>query len=78
MITTAWEPSGWHWLPSVRKEVAGKSARELSDDDVVVVLTSEVKRRKEAAAAYRDAGRPELADREMAEADVPARYLRRR
>lgn len=58
-----------------KEEVAGKSARELSDDDVVVVLTSEVKRRKEAATAYRDAGRPELADQEMAEADVLARYL---
>lgn len=57
------------------EEVAGKSARELSDDDVISVLTSEVKRRKEAASAYRDAGRPELADKELAEAQVLARYL---
>lgn len=58
-----------------KEEVAGKSARELSDDDVIVVLTGEVKRRKEAAAAYRDAGRPELAEQELAEAAVLARYL---
>ncbi|MFN8125028.1 MAG: GatB/YqeY domain-containing protein [Candidatus Nanopelagicales bacterium] len=58
-----------------KEEVAGKSARELSDDDVVVVLTGEVKRRKEAAAAYRDAQRPELAAQELAEADVLAAYL---
>ncbi len=58
-----------------KEEVAGKSARELSDDEVVAVLTSEVKRRKEAAVAYRDAQRPELADKEMAEADVLSRYL---
>ncbi len=58
-----------------KEEVAGKSARELSDDDVIVVLTGEVKRRKEAAAAYQDAGRPELAEQELAEAAVLARYL---
>ena len=58
-----------------KEEVAGKSARELSDDEVVAVLTSEVKRRKEAAVAYRDAQRPELADKELAEADVLSRYL---
>lgn len=58
-----------------KEEVAGKSARELSDDDVIGVLTSEVKRRKEAATAYRDAGRPELADKELAEAQILARYL---
>ena len=58
-----------------KEEVAGKSARELSDDEVVAVLTSEVKRRKEAAVAYRDAQRPELAEKELAEAEVLGRYL---
>lgn len=58
-----------------KEEVAGKAARELTDDDVIVVLTSEVKRRKEAAVAYRDAGRPELADQEVAEAAILSRYL---
>lgn len=58
-----------------KEEVAGKAARELDDDDVIVVLTSEVKRRKEAAVAYRDAQRPELADKELAEAAILGRYL---
>lgn len=58
-----------------KEEVAGKSARELSDDEVVAVLTGEVKRRKEAAVAYSDAQRPELAEKELAEADVLSRYL---
>ncbi len=63
-------------LASISKaEVAGKVARELSDDDVIGVLTSEVKRRKEAAVAYQDADRPELAAQELAEADVLSRYL---
>lgn len=58
-----------------KEEVAGKIARELSDDDVVAVLTGEVKRRKEAATAFGDAGRDELAAKELAEADILARYL---
>src|ERR1035441_1999504 len=38
------------------EEVAGKSARELSDDEVLKVLTREAKRRREAASAFEDAG----------------------
>ena len=57
------------------EEVAGKQARELSDDDVVTVLGREAKKRREAAEAYRAANRPELADREDAELAVLARYL---
>jgi uncharacterized protein YqeY len=57
------------------EEVAGKAARELTDDDVVAVLTREAKKRREAAEAYDDAGRAELAERERAEGDVLAQYL---
>ena len=56
-------------------EVAGKEARELSDDDVVGVLSTEAKKRREAATAFADAGRTELADKERAEAAVIADYL---
>jgi uncharacterized protein YqeY len=56
-------------------EVAGKQARELSDDDIVGVLSSEAKKRREAATAFADAGRSELADKETAEAAVIAEYL---
>ncbi len=56
-------------------EVAGKQARELSDDDIVGVLSSEAKKRREAATAFADAGRTELADKETAEAAVIAGYL---
>lgn len=47
----------------------------LDDDAVRRVLTTEVKRRREAAAAYRDAGRDESADAELAEVAVYERYL---
>jgi len=58
-------------------EVAGKQARELSDDDIVGVLASESKKRREAATAFADAGRGELAAKEDAEAAVIAEFLPR-
>ena len=57
------------------EEVAGKTARELSDDEVLKVLAREAKKRREAAEAFADAGRTELADRERAEGEVLATYL---
>jgi uncharacterized protein YqeY len=56
-------------------EVAGKEARELTDEDVLGVLTSEGKKRREAAEAFEDAGRPEQAAKERAEFAVLAEYL---
>ncbi len=56
-------------------EVAGKSARELSDDEVVGVLSTEAKKRREAAQAFQDAGREESAAQERAEAEIIAVYL---
>jgi uncharacterized protein len=57
------------------EEVAGKEARELSDDEVQAVLRREAKKRREAAEAYAGAGRAEQADRERAEEGVVAGYL---
>jgi uncharacterized protein YqeY len=59
------------------EEVAGKTARELSDDEVVTVLTREAKKRREAAEAYDDVSRPDRAERERAEGEVLAAYLPR-
>jgi uncharacterized protein YqeY len=56
-------------------EVAGKQARELTDDDVLGVLTSEAKKRREAAEAFDAGQRPELAQKERDEAAVLAEYL---
>jgi uncharacterized protein YqeY len=57
------------------EEVAGKQARELSDDEVVRVLAREEKKRREAAEAFDQAGRAELAERERAEGAVLQGYL---
>src|SRR5919206_2633929 len=51
-----------------------KAAKE-GDGDELAVLRRERKRRHESAAAFRDGGRPELADAEEAEAEVIAGYL---
>jgi uncharacterized protein YqeY len=56
-------------------EVAGKEARELTDDDIIGVLSSEAKKRREAATAFTDGGRAEMAAKEAAEAEVIADYL---
>jgi len=57
------------------EEVAGRQARELSDDEVLRVLGREAKKRREAAEAFSTGGRPELAERERAEGAVLDRYL---
>ena len=63
-------------LAAIRtEEVAGKAARELSDQDVITVLNRESKKRKEAAVAYDEASRPELAAREREELEIIAGYL---
>ena len=56
-------------------EVAGSEAVELSDQQVLDVVIKEAKKRREAEAAYADAGRSELAEKERAESDVLAGYL---
>ena len=57
------------------EEVAGASARELTDDEVVKVLTREARKRREAAEAFSAAGRSDQAAAERAEGEVLAGYL---
>lgn len=56
-------------------EVAGKQAKQLSEDEVISVIVSEQKKRRESAEAFDKAGRAELADKERAEAAILAEYL---
>jgi len=51
-----------------------KDAKEGGSDEVAV-LRRERKRRQESAKAFRDGGRPELADAEEAEAEIIGTYL---
>jgi uncharacterized protein YqeY len=56
-------------------EVAGKQARELTDDEVLGVLTKEAKKRREAAEAFAGAGRADAAAKEQAEEKILSGYL---
>ncbi|MET7764246.1 GatB/YqeY domain-containing protein [Streptomyces sp. NPDC005336] len=58
-----------------REEVAGESARELSDAEVEKIIAREAKKRREAADAFAKGGRAEQAERERAEGEVLAGYL---
>ena len=57
------------------EEVAGKSAKVLSDAEVITVLSREAKKRREAVEAFTNAKRDDLANKEKAEAAVIALYL---
>ncbi|MGW1678539.1 GatB/YqeY domain-containing protein [Saccharopolyspora sp. NPDC002376] len=58
-----------------KEEVAGKQARELSDEEVQRVLSKEAKKREEAAEAFGGAGRAEQAEAELGEAEIIRGYL---
>ena len=57
------------------EEVAGASARQLTDDEELKVVAREAKKRREAAEAFRAGGATERAERELAEERVIAAYL---
>ena len=50
-------------------------AGEITDQDIVKIIQKLVKQRKESAQQYTDAGRPELAENELAEAACMEVYL---
>lgn len=56
-------------------KTAEGASKELSDTDIVKLIQKLSKQRKEAAEQYTAAGRQELADNELAEAQVLAGYL---
>ncbi|WP_328300014.1 GatB/YqeY domain-containing protein [Streptomyces sp. NBC_00435] len=58
-----------------REEVAGKEARQLSDEEVLKVIAKEAKKRREAAEAFAQGGRTEQAEREVAEGELLDAYL---
>ena len=59
---------------TLAKTAEGASG-ELTDQDIVKIIQKLVKQRKESAQQYNDAGRPELAENELAEAAAMEVYL---
>lgn len=49
--------------------------RELTDDEVIKVITKSVKQREESAKIYSEAGRPELASKELLQLNVLMDYM---
>lgn len=56
-------------------EVAGKEQIVLGEDQIIAVVRAETKKRADSAALYTEAGRAELAEKELAEAEILSRYL---
>lgn len=56
-------------------KTAEGASKELSDADIIKIIQKLSKQRKEAAEQYTAAGRQELADNELAEAEVLDTYL---
>ena len=57
------------------EEVAGKTAKVLTDAEIITVLARESKKRREAVDAYTEAKREDLANKEKAEGVIIAQYL---
>lgn len=57
------------------EEVAGATARQLTDDEELKVVAREAKKRREAAEAFTAGGATDRAERELAEERVIAGYL---
>lgn len=56
-------------------KTAEGASGEVTDQEIVKIIQKLVKQRKESAHQYNDAGRPELAENELAEAAVMEVYL---
>ncbi len=64
-------------LTTMLSEIRNKEielGRDAADDDVIGVVTKAIKQRKESAEQMRDAGRPELAEKEESEAEILDAY----
>ena len=63
-------------IAAVRFEAkAGTVEKELTEDEVLKILAREVKKRRDSAQIYTDAGAPDRAATENAEADLIETYL---
>ncbi len=56
-------------------EVAGSTAREVSEEEAQAIVRTEAKKRRESAEVYAGAGRTEQAERERAEEQLVLSYL---
>ena len=62
-------------LSSAMKQIEVDERIELNDDAVIKIIQKQVKQRNDAASQYKDAGRNDLYDKEMAEIKIYEQYL---
>lgn len=62
-------------LKSTIKNKQIEIKKELQDEETIAIVKSEIKKRKESAEVYSQAGRSELAERELAEIQILQEYL---
>ncbi len=63
------------FLMSALKQVEVDERRELSDDDIYKIIQKSIKQRNDAAAAYKEAERVDLYEKEVNEANLLKNYL---
>ena len=63
------------FLMSAIKQVEVDSRKELSDEDIIKIIQKSIKQREESAAQYKDAGREDLYEKEIKEAEILKSYL---
>lgn len=57
------------------KQVEVDERIELDDQAIIKLIQKQIKQRKEAATQYKEANRPELVEKELAEASIMEEYL---
>lgn len=61
-------------LAAIQTEETTGTKHELTDEDVLKVIAREIKKRRESAEVYTENNRPELAEVELAEAEILSGY----
>ena len=62
-------------LDSAMKQIEVDERKELSDDDVIAIIMKQIKQRNDSVTQYKDAGRDELAQKELDEIAIYEPYL---
>ncbi len=62
-------------LASAMKQIEVDERVELNDDDVIKIIQKQIKQRNDAATQYKDAGRDDLLEKELAEIAIYEPYL---
>lgn len=63
------------FLMSALKQIEVDERKELSDSDIIKIIQKSLKQREDALSAFKEAGRDDLYEKELAEATILKSYL---